>query len=428
MADQSKRLLMFAPYFPPRRRVGAIRSYRFASALASGGWKVKVICLATPGGELTETEREALKDVEISEISSPIDKTTAPSRSSIESKKVKKEGWVSKWIDDQFPIDTWYPLFRLYKNRITELISEFNPDVIWSTSDPWSSNMIIADISERLSIPWVADQRDPWTLCDVRFPENGPIARFAARRAEKKIMDRADHIVFTALETTKKYIEAYPEIIDKVSTIYNSYDPSLINSPGQTGESQYFDLLFLGRFRPLSSAAAITDVLRKLKEKYPGLASKVRVISYGALSPDDMQRVRDAGLELQFVVRERVPNEKVPAEISGADMLLLSTEMDRNDIIPAKLIDYLPYDKPVLSLNESPEVQDILKKTNRGVQFGRKNFDEAAEFLAQAIRKQNEGKWPLNEFEAVREEITPFEITYTKSQLEEILLKVSEDV
>lgn len=415
---------MFAPYFPPRRRVGAIRSFRFAAHLSARGWKVKVVCLNTPGEKLTVSEREALQDVEILRIGSPVDRTANKGNPSSQ-KQAKGSGGLAEWFDRQFPVDTWYPLFLYHRKKILTEIRAFDPDVLWSTADPWSSNVFMAGIQKKLNKPWVADQRDPWTLCDIRFSRNGPLARFVARKAENMIMQRADHIVFTAEETTKKYRQAYPSIKSKVSTIYNSFVKPDRSEPEESHkEKEYFRLIFLGQFRPLSSADAIIRVLSEIRERNPDILHKLRVISYGPLTAEDHDKAQAAGVLGCFESRERVPNEQVPGEIAGADMLLLSTEMERDDIIPAKLIDYLPYDTPILALNESPEVRRIIEESGSGYVFGREHYAEAADLLAEHITELRKGSSRLTDSEASEAILKRFRIDYTTEQLDMILREV----
>ena len=96
-------ITIFAPYFPPRQRVGAIRPYRFAKYLSKIGWKVSVICIGDSHNSLSVNQIEDLNDVKIYNLVPPV---IAHQEKNIQPKKVKEDRILS-WFDTQFPIDTW---------------------------------------------------------------------------------------------------------------------------------------------------------------------------------------------------------------------------------------------------------------------------------------------------------------------------------
>ena len=66
---------MLSPYFVPRKRVGALRSYKFAKHLKNLDWQVRVIHLEAKGQRLSESEKTALDGVGLFGLKTPFDRT-----------------------------------------------------------------------------------------------------------------------------------------------------------------------------------------------------------------------------------------------------------------------------------------------------------------------------------------------------------------
>lgn len=393
------------------------------------GWDPFVLCIQESNSKLTGVESENLEGIKIFKLQPPFDRTSSPKpNGKSDSKTAKKENKLANWVDDHFPIDTWLPFFWMKKNEISDIILKVNPDVIWSTSDPWSGGYIAGKIAKELDKKWIADFRDPWTLCSVRFPQKGFFAQKIEEHAEKWIASNSDYMTFTAKETERRYVKYYPELKDRSETIYNSFDVDQeVTNEENSSNPERLEILFLGTFRWLSDAKLIIQILGRVKEKEPKLFHQIHLSSYGLLEIEDKAFALERGVFEAFKVRDKVPVELVQKEIDTADILLLSTHSERDEIVPAKLVDYLPSTKPILSIVPSIEVGDILKRTGRGIQFSKNEIEEASELLIECVKAKQNGK--MLPFNLVRneEEISKFDSRSTTEQLAEVLTKVSEN-
>ena len=115
----------------------------------------------------------------------------------------------------------------------------------------------------------------------------------------------------------------------------------------------------------------------------------------------------DLKVKDRFIKRDKVAFSKVQHELNNADLLLLSTHPERNDIVPAKLWDYLLAQKNILSLVQNPEVSNILEKSNAGKQFDITELDEAAEYILDRLDQKdhlndsnNKGEITISDFDA----------------------------
>lgn len=403
-----KRVLMVAPFFPPRRRVGALRSYRLVRWLGEEGWSPAVVALDS-SGTLTASEQDALRTVPVHRIPVGFD-ATEPSRSftpspaatssSSSSKSGRRQGntildRLAACVDRNMPLDTWWPLFRLRERSIRRFAAAQRPDVVWSTGDPWSSHWLGWRLSKELGVPWVADYRDPWTLSRVRIRERSPFSERVDRRLERMFLTRATRVVLTCQAAATRYLERFPELAGRVHVVENSaFEPrsaSLAQDPppGPAPDSPdfaapaapaappaaapardgAFRMLFFGSFRRLSPLDPVLDMLdavRKQLPNPPGATPPFRIHHIGPLLAEDRERVEARGLAGWFRSMEPVADGRFDRVLNSFDLLLLSTHPMRDDIIPAKLWEYLSVERPILSLCPNPEVGEWIDRFRAG--------------------------------------------------------------
>ena len=398
---------MIAPYFVPRRRVGSLRPYKFATHLSSFGWSPTVFTIGTPNEELTQKEKVALKGVTIKEINPPFDRTTGKkSQQASSNMEVKNRvwaewsDWLAEWFDRQVPMDTWLFLFWSAYSKILKEAEQLDTDLIWSTGDPWSGHWLGHKLSEDLDKPWIADFRDPWTLSGLSLRERSFFSSRADRKLEKKYLNKADKLIFTAKSAEKLYVEHYSLPPDKADTIYNSYNtPKGYAKNDDLKEWQpnlddsKLHVIFFGSFRRLSPVTPIANAIAAMPDEYQ---KNIRVHSFGRLTDVDKNRLREINLSTQFVTHEKVVPEQAPSVFKKADLLLVSTSSERESIIPAKLWEYLISDKPILSITPNPEVGELLRGTVAGVHFHNRQSSEIADILKKAIDQKQKGEGLLD--------------------------------
>lgn len=407
-----KKVVLLAPYFLPRRRVGVWRPFKFAIHLKKYGWDPSIITIKEQKGSLTEKEKELLSDIPIYKIKPPFDFTyrlnngmaysgfAANGNSSEGTNSLKVAKNVINWVDKQLPVDSWLPLFMLKRKYIENIIDHVEPDLLWSTGDPWSSHWLGAKLADKFHLPWVADFRDPWTLGDINLKNRSQFSFRVDEKEEDKVLRKASALTFNAKETEDLYIKKYKELDKKSSTIYNCYDSTLFNS--EQAECTLFDekklnLIFFGKFRPLSPAAPFINLLEKLHKANPEAAKAINMYSFGKLSESETTLAKKKGVYDNLVFLDHIPLEDGLNILSRADILWLSTHPSRKNIIPAKLWDYLAVKRPILSIAPNPEIENILKKAGAGIQLNINQPASITELLLKAVEaKQASGEMPIS--------------------------------
>lgn len=416
-----KPVVLVAPYFPPRRRVGALRPYRFAKYLPEFGYRPVIVYIEDKSNQLTSQEKEALSGCDFIPIKPPFDFTTSVSKGSKPS--LAKAASEPPFIDKMMPMDTWWPLLYYKLPQVLDEVSLFRPELVWSTADPWSSNWLGMKIKQGLGLRWVADFRDPWTLCNLRGREKPALTRRLERRLEHRMIETADHLTFTAARTTELYGNHYHDLHTPASTIYNSYDELAFTretSVHPSCKEDKLNVFFFGAFRTLSPAGPIIQVLARLREKNPELAAKIQIVSNAPLRSEDQALAERYDVIEQFVTAPRVLPEESRAYLQQADLLLLSTSELRDEIIPAKLWDYIAAQRPMLGLSSNPEVHQLME-AHGGQAFYPHDTEAAALALRdRIIEKSRKGSCKLLPEKADSTRISPYTSRETTQQLAQI--------
>jgi glycosyltransferase involved in cell wall biosynthesis len=403
-----RRALLVAPYFPPRRRVGSLRPFRFACYLEQFGWEPLVLCLATPGEALSAGEARHSEHVARIEMGTPFDRTRRhasgdfgvaarrvhPQPASDRSQRAGAR-WLST-LDAWVPLDTWAPLLAWHTRRLLPRLERLAPALIFSTADPWSSHLAGAWLARRLGVPWIADFRDPWTLCPYRG--RGPrLTRSINRAFERHVFERASHATFTTERTLARYQAAYPDAASRMSCVPNGFDTALLADAVDAEleplpAAAPVSLCFFGRFRALSPARAILLALGRLLERQPRARGKIRLVAVGELPPEDAALARQLGISDAFQSIAAVPYEQTLRLLRAHDVSLLSTAPERDDIVPAKLWDYLAARRPILSLGQNPDVAELLAARSAGLQLGPDATERIAELLESCVERKQRGE------------------------------------
>lgn len=371
--------------------MGSLRPFRFAVNMKHFGWAPTVVALDAFPERLTLAEETMLSGIDRIHLRPWFDRTTRSESQLLESpREVVTVHPAASRFDRAFPIDTWLPVLLLNYRRLARWIRKHRLDAIWSTADPWSSHVLAMLLARRFDLPWIADFRDPWTLCPVRSGVRTEMARRWDRWMERKILRTADRVVFTAEQTQRAYEKHYDFPL-RATTIYNSFDRCSSKRDAMPSTmSRRLDIVFFGKFRELSPARPVIQILHRLRTAHPDIFPFIRLHCFGALNSADAAHAQALGVADRFHYCAPVRPEDSIDVLRRFDILFLSTDPRRTDIVPAKLWDYLAAGRPILSLTTNSEVGSILRDTYSGIQFD--DAAPAAEMLAQSWYAKRAGR------------------------------------
>ena len=229
-----KKILVATYYWPPSGGPGVQRILKFCKYLPHFGWEP--IVLTVQDGEYPRLDQSLLDEAELLKVKVFKTKTIEPykffkfltqknSLPTFELSKVKESIFsnLAYWIRMNLFIPDarigWIP-FAIKSAK--KIILENKIDLIFSSGPPHSSHFIGHRLKRSLSIPWVADFRDPWVdLFYYSDHKRLAISKKLDSILETKILCSADKII-TATKGLKLLFEN--KIKKNISVVYNGFD------------------------------------------------------------------------------------------------------------------------------------------------------------------------------------------------------------
>lgn len=377
-----KRVLIITYYWPPSGGSGVQRWVKFAKYLPSMGFKPVIYTPENP--EMTSIDHSLYEDI--------------PKEAEIIKRHITEFYWLYRLlkgrrrgqVKEENPISggkktlmqkimlairgnvfipdpriTW----RRSSVRFLRKYLEENPvDVIVSTGPPHSMHLIAKDLSEEISIPWVADFRDPWTkMFNFKYL---PLLDWAKKKhgnLEKAVLDKADFIVSVSPSVAKDFQNMTETPVELITNGYDEDDFQQV-----VEEDGYFNITHTG----LLVAGGNPELLWKLiaqkcrRDEYFDKMVKIRLC--GRTDKEVIDSINAAGLGEKTINLGYQSHNVAVREQKNASVLILPLRMEPETtaILPGKLFEYMAARKPILCIGLSEgDMADVLKDTGSGKAF-----------------------------------------------------------
>lgn len=380
------RALLVSWLFPPHGSIGAKRAYRFARYLPAHGWDVTVLCGREPPNDLRDdspwplpSEVRVVKDYDpawLTVLANRLDArmrrlgarrtVSVASGSMVRSRTARIVSFLGQWMRDAWPTETVVAHVP-HAIRVARKIADTErPDVVWTTSYPYSAHLVGVALARSHGIPWVADLRDPWTLNFVHERKLA-LARALERRLEALVFAVADRVVVTTESLAEAYRKLYPFHADKFVVIRNAFDPFPL--PPRCPARRPTLLVHFGHVYAARTLKDVFDALAMLRERGMLRPGDLVLENYGRLSDMDRAHVERRCLTDFVRVFDTVPYAHGIARLRHAHLALLPAwGTERGALfLPGKLYDYLLAGAPILAVGNNPELGAILSRTRSGV-------------------------------------------------------------
>ncbi|MCW8980917.1 MAG: glycosyltransferase family 4 protein [Altibacter sp.] len=243
-----------------------------------------------------------------------------------------------------------------------------NPvDLIITTGPPHSLHLIGLGLQQQMSIPWLADFRDPWTT--IHYHKSLQLTKASARkhkRLEARVLRLADHILVTS-PTTKKEFEMMTET--PISVITNGFEIAndIVRRPDTA-----FSIAHIGSLLSERNPKVLWRILSEIASEEKEFKKDLVLKFAGVVSDTAMASITAFGLERNVENLGYVSHSEALQLQHNAHVLLL-VEIDRPEtraIIPGKLFEYLAAKRPIIAIGpEGSDVEVILSETKSGHYF-----------------------------------------------------------
>ena len=413
--------LVIAYSFPPHGAIGTMRTLRVVRQLHARGWRVSVLT-GSPSHYLPQTpvdhallsrvpegvrviragawhawsrgtealvaavRRQSNRPSALPRVSTDVPtKTDAQARTGLAARLAAVHNTIDALLSIPDGESGWL-VPASTKGLITGLRGD-RPDIIYSSSPAWTGQLVAYVLARRLRTPWVADFRDPW----ARAPWRGDrlaVATSAARWLEKKVIARADCVLFAARGNKEEFAAHYGQpTAAKFHFVSNGCDPAEFDGlPGPAMDGEFVLLhagsLYGGR-TPVPLLGAVSAAIRE--GVLDPASFRIRFLGSVALKGLDLQAViRDLGLERVVEFRGSVSRAESLAAMASASALLL-LQPGHTVSVPGKLFEYLATGRPILAIAEEGEIGEILRASGVGVTVRPKDERGLIEGLRQLV-------------------------------------------
>jgi glycosyltransferase involved in cell wall biosynthesis len=236
----------------------------------------------------------------------------------------------------------------------------YQPDAMVTFGQPMSDHLIGLELKRLYRVPWAAHFSDPWV--DNPFHHYDALARKINLSLERRVMERADMLVFTSQETVELMLAKYPAAWKaKARVLPHSFDPALY-PPATESDRAAVIVRYTGELYGRRTPRPLVETLRSILSETPQLLAGVRFELIGAVAPPTLI---DSGLENLpeglVVIKPPVSYQESLALGAEADgLLIIDAPAERSVFLPSKLIDYIGAGRPILGLTPPGAAADLI--------------------------------------------------------------------
>lgn len=333
-----KSLLAISWEFPPMYGPRGTQVARTLGALTAFGWHSTVICLAPRRGGphwRDGIEANVPEGVDLVRVTSPEEWTIVRAARRL----------LPAWNTTPDPHALW--IDRATAAAEVALSSD-RFDGMVTFAQPWSDHVVGLKVRRARRIPWVAHFSDPWV--DSVYWTGSAAQREAAVKMEHDVISQAEGVVFVTEQASRLVMQKFPaDWSGKVGVVPHGFErseapPAVPRVPGP------LRLIYTGRF--YEGLRAPDATLRALAAMHAqqSLQGRFELTFVGPFMENIERMSRSLGLDGVVRFHDRVSPAEAQAMAAAADVLLVidAPSTGPSPFLPSKLVDYLPFAKPML--------------------------------------------------------------------------------
>ena len=252
--------------------------------------------------------------------------------------------------------------FRPWARDAARAARDIEPEVLVTFGQPMSDHLAGLALKRRTSVCWIAHFSDPWA--DNPFRTDGRVARAVNRRLERRVVRRADRLVFTSAPTVDLVMAKYPRALrPKVRVLPHAYSQAGAPTAPRRDDEPVV-VRHLGAFYGPRTAAPLLAALAALHLKEPAALADVQVELWGP-SETPVQSVPEyAALPTGLVtVHGNAPYAESLKLMRTADLLVvIDAPAALSVFLPSKLVDYVGARRPLLALTPPGVAAELVQR------------------------------------------------------------------
>ena len=381
-----RRVLIIAYYWPPSGGSGVQRWLKMSKYFPENGWQP--VIYTADGAEYPVEDSSLEKDIapETEVIKRKIIEPYSFYKKFLGIKKdekikagfinegKKKSSWkedISVWLRGNLFIPDARCWWIRPSVRFLEKYLQKNPvDAIISTGPPHSMHLIAKELHKKLSIPWIADFRDPWT--DIDYFCKLKLTKRSLRkhhRLQHEVLTQADKVVMVGWNWAKG-LEAHGA--KDVAVITNGYDFNAEELSGKVELSQDFTISHIGVIREMKNAEVFWSALGELvkDDQLKEFSKSLRIRLIGQVDNSVVNYVKKYNLDDNIEIVPYIPHEKVLIEqiYSQVLLLLINNSHSAKGLMTGKIFEYMASGRPIFAIGPvDGDIARVLDETKTGV-------------------------------------------------------------
>jgi glycosyltransferase involved in cell wall biosynthesis len=221
------------------------------------------------------------------------------------------------------------------------------------------------------------------------------------RRAERKVLKKADIILHVGERMAQLSQSSFPEIEkSKHASITNGYDESDYREFDaaqiyRDNQTPHLSILNVGTVYEDSAILPLLAAYRNLVTT-PEFAGKLKLTFIGKMLDEHTEAVSVPELKDHVSLTGFIPHHDALHTMMASDVILLMPakgDINTNDkIIPGKLFELLRAGRPILMLGWEGEAADMVKRSGSGMFVPAEDSAKIQEALKELVRRKQTGQ------------------------------------
>ena len=251
-----------------------------------------------------------------------------------------------------------------------QLLCEKEVDAVISRSNPFTSHLVARYLVNRYHprLPWIAIFGDPWATNPYASKRN-LLVQMYRDWLERTVIRQADAILVSTELTKQWFVDRYGGA-DKIHVFPNTYDPAelrpFLNNIQSTDHR--LNITYAGTLYGLRSPESLFRALKIIRDQQPDIAKNLCVNLAGSM-PQFIPLVAQYQLEDIVKCTGLLPREDALNQLANSQVLLLIDAPSGvpSIFLPAKLVEYIAFHKPILAITPPGTSADLIAATNTGI-------------------------------------------------------------
>lgn len=386
-----KKVLIISYHFPPVNNIAARRFGGMVSYMPNFGWEPFVLTTNSKGDLPV-----AIPEENIIRIGENYDKGGVTSEEGYKGVPffLKLPYYFYRKLGAEIvSIDRFIFSWGKELKRNKKIVRRINPDIIIGTCYPPVDIWMARFFSGVIQRPWVADLEDALSILNV---SKIPLFKSLDEKIDRTLIKSASAVITLGLKLAEQMQNLYKR---KIEIIYNGFDGVELNEDVGSINKKIKTIYYAGRFHYFRMPAIKLLIDWLAKDKRENLFIVIRSLGPKEANEEILRYAKEKGVYGRINLLPPASSGVVFQEEKEADILVSLGDLEglidaSHGRISGKLMEYLPFRAPIVSINRpDSEEEDILKDTSRGYLASNGNqLDEAISAIFQE-KKLNYFNW-----------------------------------